>query len=242
MQSARNQRYNQHAIRDTISTQSEIQSARHQRYNQHAIRDTISTQSEIQSARNQRYNQHAIRDTINTQSEILHEHRERCDVQVVRWLIEYENVRARSEAREQLEPAALATAQLRHVILPTAGRKGKLREQLPRDIHTNGRASTSSRRDPRRDLMREAIKGAISVVNRGHPRSSVARSSCSYRRLSKLLKHPHSLAAVAALFINTELDLSWEPADVIRRNQPQSAQARQSAAISASHRRQSGHL
>ena len=137
--------------------------------NQHALRDAISMDSEILlEHRDEGCNQHALRDAISTPSEILLEHRERRDVEVICRLIEYENVRARSEAREQLEPAALATAQLRHIILPTAGRKGKLREQLPRDIHTNGRASSSPRHDPRRDLMREAIKGAI----KGHPRPS----------------------------------------------------------------------
>ena len=137
--------------------------------NQHALRDAISMDSEILlEHRDEGCNQHALRDAISTPSEILLEHRERRDVKVICRLIEYENVRARSEAREQLEPAALATAQLRHIILPTAGRKGKLREQLPRDIHNNGRTSSSSRHDPRRDLMREAIKGAI----RGHPRPS----------------------------------------------------------------------
>ena len=49
----------------------------------------------------------------------------------------------------------------------------------------------------------------------------MARTSCSYRRLSELLKQPYSLAAVAALLIDTELDLSREQqtqSDAIGRN------------------------
>ena len=157
--------------------------------NQHALRDAISTPSEILlEHRDEGCNQHALRDAISTPSEILLEHRERRDVKVICRLIEYENVRARSEAREQLEPAALATAQLRHIILPTAGRKGKLREQLPRDIHTNGRASSSPRHDPRRDLMREAIKGAI----RGHPRPSEVISGEVELQLPPPLRTPQA--------------------------------------------------
>lgn len=57
----------------------------------------------------------------------------------------------------------------------------------------------------------------------------MARSSCSYRRLSELLKQPYSLAAVAALLIDTELDLSRERSDTIRRNQLKLGNQRQSA-------------
>ena len=67
---------------------------------EHLMRDVISMHSEMQSACTQRCNRHALRDAISMHSEILLEHRERRDVEVVRRLIEYENVRARSEARE----------------------------------------------------------------------------------------------------------------------------------------------
>ena len=70
--------------------------------------------------------------------EVVFEHSQRRNVEVVGRLVEHEQIGPGRQAREELQPSPLASAQLGDLVLPATRWEPKLGQQLPGDVDADG--------------------------------------------------------------------------------------------------------